>query len=420
MKGIFRNIGWLLGSRGVNALLSLVYLALATRSLGLSGYGQFALIVVLAQAVAGIVSFNTWQAVVRWGAQPGGESRAAGFALALDATSIGVGLPLAGLACWLAPQWLPLEADQRLSAFALCAAALVSLRSTPTGLLRLHDRYDLASLAEAALPLTRAIGAVVAALAWPTVAGFVAAWAVAEVVCSLAHWWLARRLVRIVGSDVSLLRLPSEERGVWHFVFATNLSRTLAVTGRQVVLLAVGAVGGAAMAGGYRVAAQLGLALVQLGEAVSRAIYPEFVRKAGAAIQVASRMTLLAAAAGALAALSAAVFGKPALAALAGHQFVFVYPAMAILAAAGAIDLAGASWDALLFARGRAVLAMALKGAPLIMAFSALPWAIAQAGLAGAAGALMLASTLSLAGLVCVARRLSRQTTATGLPGNRP
>ena len=34
MNRLLRNIGWLLTGRGLNALLSLVYLALATRTLG--------------------------------------------------------------------------------------------------------------------------------------------------------------------------------------------------------------------------------------------------------------------------------------------------------------------------------------------------------------------------------------------------
>ena len=37
------NTGWLMGARGINAVLSLGYLALATRSLGLEGFGNFVL-----------------------------------------------------------------------------------------------------------------------------------------------------------------------------------------------------------------------------------------------------------------------------------------------------------------------------------------------------------------------------------------
>ena len=58
------NTGWLMGARGINAVLSLAYLALVTRSLGLAGFGQFILAVTFAQAVIGFTSFQTWQAVV--------------------------------------------------------------------------------------------------------------------------------------------------------------------------------------------------------------------------------------------------------------------------------------------------------------------------------------------------------------------
>ena len=55
MKRLFSNIGWLLGGRGFNAVMSLVYLYLATHTLGLEGFGHFALIVALGQAITGVI-----------------------------------------------------------------------------------------------------------------------------------------------------------------------------------------------------------------------------------------------------------------------------------------------------------------------------------------------------------------------------
>ena len=48
------NTGWLMGARGVNAVLSLGYLALATRALGLEGFGKFVLAVRCSQACTGL------------------------------------------------------------------------------------------------------------------------------------------------------------------------------------------------------------------------------------------------------------------------------------------------------------------------------------------------------------------------------
>ena len=62
-----RNFGWLMTTRGVVALLSLVYLGIATRSLGVADFGLFALITGAAQAIATMAGFQTWQIIVRYG-----------------------------------------------------------------------------------------------------------------------------------------------------------------------------------------------------------------------------------------------------------------------------------------------------------------------------------------------------------------
>ena len=62
-----RNVGWLLTGKGVGAVLSLLYLGIATRALGLERFGSFALILSTAQAAAGLAGFQTWQLIVRFG-----------------------------------------------------------------------------------------------------------------------------------------------------------------------------------------------------------------------------------------------------------------------------------------------------------------------------------------------------------------
>ena len=403
MKRIFANLGWLLGGRGVNAVLSLVYLGLATRSLGIEDFGRFTLIVVMAQMLAGLLSFSTWQGVVRWGAELGRAGEATGFAVALDLASLCAGLPVVAAAAWLAPLWLPLEPDLRGAALGMGACALLALRSTPVGVLRLYDRYGLAASAEAALPLVRALGAGMAALFWPTITGFVVAWALAELACAAAHWLLALRVQPLRRADISLSALPARHGDAWRFVWSTNLSRSLAVTSRQAVQLLVGAIGGAAIAAGYRLAAQLGTALVQLGEAVSRAIYPELVRAGDEAGALAGRMAAIAATAGLLATGIAVLFGREALVWLAGADFAMAATALTILVAGGACELLAASWDARLVAQGRAATVLVLRGVPLVFAMASLPLVIPALGLSGAAASMALASAVTAGLLVYVA-----------------
>ena len=240
MKRLFTNMGWLLGGRGINAVLSLVYLALATRTLGAEGFGWFAIIVALGQAITGIANFQTWQFIVRWGANGEGAGEATGFAIALDLLSMVVGTALAALLTWSLPLWLPLPPDLLWLTFGYCLVSLLSVRSTPTGLLRLNFKYAIATAAETVQPVIRAGGAVLAWLYMPTVEGFIIAFAFAEVAVTAALWFAAARTERIDLSALSLTRIPARHKDAWRFVVSTNLSGSLNVAGKQVMNLGPG------------------------------------------------------------------------------------------------------------------------------------------------------------------------------------
>ena len=160
MQRLLKNIGWLLTGRGLNAVLSIVYLALATRTLGLDNFGYFAIILALGQTVTGLANFQTWQFVVRWGADELAD--ATGFAIALDLLSMLLGLVLAAVLVSTAPLWLPLPDDLLPLAFGYCVVSLLAIRTTPTGLLRLRFAYARTTAAEATQPVVRAAGAALA------------------------------------------------------------------------------------------------------------------------------------------------------------------------------------------------------------------------------------------------------------------
>lgn len=398
MGRLLRNIGWLLSGRGVNAVLSLAYLAIATRTLGLAAFGYFALIVALGQTVTGLANFQTWQFVVRWGADEKGPGEATGFAIALDLLSVVLGSILAAALVWSAQFWLPIPADLLPVAFGFCLVSLLTIRTTPTGLLRLRFEYGRATAAETAQPIVRAAGAVFAALFMPSVLGFVIAWAAAEVAVAAALWIVAARFERIDFSQISLTRLPRDHPGAWRFVWSTNLSGSLNVGAKQVLLLMVGAIGGEAFAGGFRVASQLGQALVSLAQTLSKAIYPELVHARDAAHDMARRMANIALIAGALAVLVTLFFGRLALDLVAGEEFGVVYWAMVILAIAGAIELVGASLESLLVSAGRAGTALIMRAVPTLLSLVLLEVAMDWNGLKGAAFTVMGSSALSVLG----------------------
>lgn len=405
MKRVFANMGWLLGGRGFNAVLSLVYLAIAARTLGTDGFGHFALIIALGQAVTGFASFQTWQFIVRWGAdpdQPGVDiaraREATGFAVALDIVSMAVGTLASGLLVLTADLWLDVPPDLLWLTFWYCVVSLLTIRTTPTGMLRLHSEYGKATWAEAVQPVIRASGAVLAWLFMPDVTGFILAFAASEVATAAALWVVAARVQPVSLASVSLSAIPARHKDAWRFVLSTNMSGSLAVAGKQVMILLVGTFGGAYLAGGFRIANQLGVALIALAQTISKAILPELVQSRDGAVEIARRMANIAALAGVTAVVSAILFGRQGLALIAGEEFTGFYWAMIILSIAGAVELVGASLESLLISAGKAHVAFLVRLFPTILALLMLEMAIEWKGAQGAGFAVLGSSLLAVVG----------------------
>lgn len=363
------NAGWLLLAKAFGALLSIVYLAIATRTLGLADFGRFALIVAIGQGMAGVVGFQTWQFVVRYGmrAQTDGDEdgvdRIIGFAAVLDLGAAIVGSLLAFVAILALGPLLKLPHQLYGAAFGFCFALLIAVRSTPTGVLRLDQRFRDAALADSVSPSIRAVGAALSAILLPSVTGFLCTWAVAELVTAGVFWWAALRKRRLALSPGGLRRTMREEPSLWRFVFLTNLSSTLTLTTKQFTLIVVGAFGGPAAAGTFRVAAQLAQALVKATQTFSRAAYAELVRSlaSGGSRGLLLQMTAIAGLASVAMVGLAALFGQPLLHLIVSRQFSGAYLPVIVLVAAAGFDLLGFAFEPAMTARGDAGAAFRLR-----------------------------------------------------------
>ena len=407
IRRALQNTGWLMGARGINAVLSLVYLALATRALGLEGFGQFVIAFTFAQLVVGFTSFQTWQAIIRWGQEEDGRRTASGFALALDVTTILVGTLAAALILGFAGDWLPIAQELRLPTFLFTFVSLLAIRSTPTGLLRLHDQYALAAAADATTSIMRAAGAAIVVAVDPSISAFLVVWGVAELATAGMYWRLAARTEAIHWQRFSLTRLPGGHGQVWSFVIGTSLTGMLTIASRQLLVLLTGALGGAALAGIYRVAAQLGEGLLKLAQALLRAVYPELVRNPAGAKALTAAITRIAIVTGVVVVGFGMLVGEWIIMAIAGGDYLAAYWPMIILAAAASLELAGASLEALLVANGRAITNFVLRAVPTLAGLVALPWLVDWLGAVGAALVVLVASAISVTGFVIATREKS-------------
>lgn len=422
-SSILRNTGWLLGGKGVGALLSLAYLAIITRELGVADFGRFALVLSTAQAIAVLVSFESWQIIVRFGQghlnarNPDALNRLVRFCLLIDIAAALAGCALAaGVALLLGP-YLGWSQHLSYAALVFCAVQLLSIRSTPMGILRLFDRFDAGALAETMIPIGRMIGALVVLAAGPSVPAFLAAWAGAEMLCAASYWMLALRTGRgRLGSwrDGRAFAAARENEGITGFLTVTNLNVTLASIGKQVAVLIVGLFTGPTGAGLYRLANQLSQSLTKISSLLSRSIFVELARvhasegqdQLRALFRQTNRLALIA---GAVIIFVILLAGRPLLTLIAGEDFAAAYPLMVLLGIAASIDLVGVSFSPLLMATDGARTSLRITLCTTILLLLLLTVLLPLHGPIGAAAASCAASVVGFVALRWASRRALRR-----------
>jgi O-antigen/teichoic acid export membrane protein len=418
-RRIGRNVGWLLGGRGFAGLASVAYLGIAARALGPEHFGTFTLILTYGQLISNLIQFQSWQAVIRFGAAHLAEkrfdklSRLIGFIAALDWASALVGVVIAVLGVHVAGPLFHWSVEEQHRAALFSAVLLLSNGATPTGLLRLFDRFDLLTLTEAVGPLVRLVGAIFVWSAHGGIMAFLAVWALAALAQTIAAWGavLLTHLARLSIGRSAFAGALAENPRLWRFMVQTNLSSSLSLFWFQTGTLAVGAVSGPAAAGGFRIADRLAKAGSRPVETLTRALYPEMARLVASddratLVKVFKRVTWIAASLALVLVAIAGVGGQLIIRLIAGANFTFAYPYLFLLAIAAAIDLSGFALEPFHNAHGRAGRVLRAKAVGAVVYVTVLAILLPTIGPAGAAIAAIATSIVIVAQLTLSAAQL--------------
>jgi O-antigen/teichoic acid export membrane protein len=367
-RSIVQNTAWLLGGKGFGGVLSIIYLAILSRSLGLKDFGHFSLIFGTAQALVAIAGFQTWQAVVRYGAAyvHDGDwvrfSRLSMLCGLIDALAAVLGCLIAVVIFFGFASILSLNPDYIVIGCAFNCALMWGRVSAPTGMLRALDRFDLAVYVEALVPTGRLIAAVTIWIVGPRVGWFLLAWAVIDVGAAIAYWAIALRL-NPRGFDIAGIRnwrqTIKENPGIERFLLIVSTGSTLDAVYKQGPLLAVGYFLGTSAAGMYRLADQVAQGFSKVSTLLARAIYPEISRARVATSsagfrRMVRRISVMTAVAGALVVIAALLGGKDLLALIGGSDFERGAVILVPLAIASSFELASVAFEPVLHSTGKA------------------------------------------------------------------
>jgi O-antigen/teichoic acid export membrane protein len=419
---IFANTAWLLGGKGFGALCALAYLAILTRSLGLKGFGHFALIFGFAQALIAVAGFQSWRIVVRYGA-PHVHAKAwrefgrlGLFCGALDAIGAAFGCLVAYLLIYRTGGLIQINPGYIDPAFWFCCAMLWALVSAPTGIVRALDRFDMAVYVEALVPVGRLLAALAIWATGPSVVKFLLAWAAVDLIEAAAYWIMARKLcpeaVRL-GHLRDWRGAVRGNPGIGRFAMITYVAATLEAAVRHGPLLAVGAFVGTRAAGLYRLASQLSQALSKLSTLLTRAVYAEVARARvanGAAEfrKLVIQTSLIAGGAGALVIAIALTVGDDLLRLLGGDAFGGGGSLLIPLAVAASFDLASVAFEPVLHSTGLARYALAARALAVVALVAAMA-VLVPAGAQGIAWSVAVAGAVAYLALGGFARATLRR-----------
>lgn len=404
---IIRNLGWLLASRGVVAVLSLIYLGIVTRTLGLVGFGRFALITGAAQALTTLVAFQSWQMIVQFGVEHAQVNDIARLgrlfrgSAVLDVIGALVGTVLAVIILEVWSEPLGIGETLKRAALIYTIIQVVMTRSTALGILRLRDQFSLSAIADSTNPIVRLVGATIVMFLHPTLQGFLVVWAMAEVVTAATYWGMVAWTgdLKLLFQARGFRRMLDENPNYMNFAISTNASSTLSIASKQLPLLLIGSQLGVVAAGTFRLSAQLAQALGKLGQLLSRAAFPEVVRALRASEEAAVRGLLLrtvivSAAIGSVIMILATTIGRSVLGLVGGRAFEDGATVLIWMAAVGAVDLIAVGLDTVLTARGYATQIFFIRIAGVVITLATAAVALPKLGATGMAVALLAGSLI--------------------------
>lgn len=396
-RAILRNASYLASSKLGGAVLGLIALGLAGRSLSPALFGTLVVVQAYASGVSALVKFQTWQFIVRFGApalvrQDIDRFRdVTGFSFGLDLASGVIGL-VAGMALlpFLA-DWVGIERQDLYLGLLYCTLIPIMTAATPTGILRTLDRFDQIAVQQMVTPLLWACGSAISYFGKPGFAGFVITWYIAELIGGLLLWFFAARELRrqnILHALRPGLFVPARRiKGAWDFVWTTNIAHSIWSAWGPASNVIVGGLLGPAAAGLFKVASTFFEAASKPANLMDKSFYPEIMRLDPASQkpwQLAIRSGLLAGGVGLVVLLLVMVGGKPLISLAFGKPYVEAFSLLQVMTASLLVSMMTFPLESLLYMAGRQRAALVAEGLAALLYGIFLVMLIQWFGLIGA------------------------------------
>lgn len=283
-----RNAAIILGSRVIFGVLNIVTSMIFVRMFGLGDLGIVVLLHSYTRLFNDVIKFDSWQAVVTYGAalqehkNDNGLRRLLGLMLSIDLTSMAIGVVCAIIFAPYAAEIF--EWPDKVTQFAPIYVITIFFiaHATPNGILRLFDRVDALAAEFAIKAVVRFVGVLLTAyfdgnvfhlvLVWFSGSVIAGSWPM--IICGIELY--KRKLVPIF--SLNWRKAGREFKGIWRFLAFANASTTTGFLYTSGSTLFLGSFLGASPAAAFEIALQFVDALSRPARILGPIIAPEFAK----------------------------------------------------------------------------------------------------------------------------------------------
>lgn len=362
------NIGHLLTGNLFSSVTGILAFVLTARALGPTDYGILALTYSYVRAIEKLIAFQSWQPLIKYGAElQGPEHRddyraLLKFGLIVDVSAaVAAYLVSVGLAYLLGPLF-GIGDDALHQVMIYSTVLLFQINGLPTAVIRLAGRFRLVAYGMLAGGIARLALCALGLWIGADLLYFVVVWTVTQIMGSVSLLIFAfLELHRQAVTDLfraSLRGVTKRCKGLVVFTVGSNIELTLRSSANELDTLIVGMFADPASAGLYHIAKRMGRLILQLGVQVQAVLYPDVARlwaqRALAEFRsTVFQMEIILMLFGLMVFTTTALFVEPLLYWTAGPKFVAAAPLVIVQMIAVCLVLSGGAVRTALLAMGR-------------------------------------------------------------------
>ncbi len=255
---------------------------MSVKALGAELFGILVIIQTYVLIVDTIVKFNSWQALIKFGAEAFENKQVDEFkrlvkqASLLDVSSSVVGTVIAVSFAYIIGKWLHWDIKMVPMAMLYSIVILFNLSGAPTGILRLYNKFKLLAIQKTVSSGVRLVAILIAFLITKNVWVYIIIWVVTDIAGNiflliLGYHILHKNEVR------AWWRSPiSNFKRFFTFTFWTNITSTLDIPVKQLDVFIVSAVIGFEGVAVYKILKEISKVIGQIGDPIYQVAYPEF------------------------------------------------------------------------------------------------------------------------------------------------